>query len=1142
MLTNKTNFFPLTELMTRDLAAVTVDIPTERGAQKIIIASAYFPYEEETAPPQEVERLIEFCKRSNLHFIIGCDANAHNIAWGSSDTRIRGEYLLDFLNTNNLEILNKGNHPTYRHEGLDREEVIDLTFCSTYLKPIICNWHVSKEITLSDHRYIYFGLKTETPTLDSVRIPRLTDWNAYRQSLQLRTETFALNINDTIDLDEHAEKLTSAVIQAFQEGCPVRTRKAKRKVPWWNDKLEKMRRDLRRLSNHARDSENRQRYKQALTDYNKEIRRSKRSSWRNFCDEVSDLPAASRIKKILCKDHSNGIGTLKKADGNSTESPKESLELLMSTHFPGSIEVERSCFELYSRVTHKTRRNLQRASAFINPPKVKWAIQSFKPFKSAGTDGIFPALLQKGLDILLPYLVKLFKWSYALEHIPQAWREVRVVFIPKAGKRDTEQPKSFRPISLSSFLLKTMEKLIDHNIREDILSRHPLHSKQFAFQQGKSTVNAIHHVVKRIENALEYKEIALTAFLDIEGAFDNTGFDSIKRVAQKRGIHPEMVNWITHMLESRIVTASLNDAETAVKTTRGCPQGGVLSPLLWCLVVDGLLLSLEQQGFETIGFADDLVIMVRGKDDRTISRRLQTALNITWDWCVKEGLSVNPTKTIVVPFTRRHAPTFEALRLNGIQIELSNEAKYLGVLLDKKLSWNPHLTKMKAKAITTLMACKSLFGQRWGLKPQLIFWLYTTVVRPIIAYSSFVWWPKTQQNTTKTVLSRIQRVATLGITGAMRTTPTISLDAILNLPPLDIYFLKDAANTAFRLLKDHEFKPGDYRGHLRIYTLFSDLMNLHVVSDIMPKRYNFDIPYEVTIPNRNLWKNAGPDFSDRSMIYYTDGSKKDGSVGIGVYGPATRFHRPLGSSPSIFQAEVHAIEICARRCLQRRDVRNFHIYILSDSQAALQALNSHIIESRLVLECQNLLRQLTDRNRVTLMWVPGHQGIEGNEIADKLANRGAETKFIGPQPFCGYGLSNFREQLSKWEETEKKKYLNSLGNNSHSRHFVQYSRQRTREVLRLSKAELSKYTGLMTGHCDFLSHLTRIKVAQDATCRLCLEAEETPRHILCECEAVARLRQDGKFFGQGFPTFQTINKSSARTILRFINNLKLTSN
>jgi hypothetical protein len=126
--------------MTRDLAAVTADIPTDNGTQKVVVASAYFLFEREIIPPPEVASLTEFCKLNNIHFIIGCDANAHNIAWGSNDTRNQGEYLLDFINSNNIEILNKGNYPTYRHEGLNREEVIDLTLCTTFLKPKICNW------------------------------------------------------------------------------------------------------------------------------------------------------------------------------------------------------------------------------------------------------------------------------------------------------------------------------------------------------------------------------------------------------------------------------------------------------------------------------------------------------------------------------------------------------------------------------------------------------------------------------------------------------------------------------------------------------------------------------------------------------------------------------------------------------------------------------------------------------------------------------------------------------------------------------------------------------------------------------------------------------------------------------------------
>jgi hypothetical protein len=111
-----------------------------------------------------------------------------------------------------------------------------------------------------------------------------------------------------------------------------------------------------------------------------------------------------------------------------------------------------------------------------------------------------------------------------------------VEFITKAGKKDPKQPKSYRPISLTSFLLKTMEKLIDLPIRTNHLNRQPLHSKQFAYQAGRSTVTAMHHLVKKIENAISFKEIALPAFIDVEEAF------SIKAAAQERHIEPESVD------------------------------------------------------------------------------------------------------------------------------------------------------------------------------------------------------------------------------------------------------------------------------------------------------------------------------------------------------------------------------------------------------------------------------------------------------------------------------------------------------------------------------------------------------------------------------------------------------------------------
>jgi hypothetical protein len=99
--------------------------------------------------------------------------------------------------------------------------------------------------------------------------------------------------------------------------------------------------------------------------------------------------------------------------------------------------------------------------------------------------------------------------------IPMAWRQVKVTFIPKHGKSDYTEAKVYRPISLSSFLLKTMEKIVDRHIRDRALRSQPLHLNQYAYQTGKSTETALHNVVTRVESAIEHKDIALGAFLDI---------------------------------------------------------------------------------------------------------------------------------------------------------------------------------------------------------------------------------------------------------------------------------------------------------------------------------------------------------------------------------------------------------------------------------------------------------------------------------------------------------------------------------------------------------------------------------------------------------------------------------------------------
>jgi hypothetical protein len=116
-------------------------------------------------------------------------------------------------------------------------------------------------------------------------------------------------------------------------------------------------------------------------------------------------------------------------------------------------------------------------------------------------------------------------------------------------------------------------------------------------------------VVTCIESANEYKEIPLRVFLDIEGAFDRTSFEVITQAAERHGIESTICRWICSMLESRNIVTTLLGETSRVSMTQGCPQEGVLSPLLWSVVVDELLWELNDNDYYTVGYADDIAIL-----------------------------------------------------------------------------------------------------------------------------------------------------------------------------------------------------------------------------------------------------------------------------------------------------------------------------------------------------------------------------------------------------------------------------------------------------------------------------------------------------------------------------------------------------
>ena len=163
----------------------------------------------------------------------------------------------------------------------------------------------------------------------------------------------------------------------------------------------------------------------------------------------------------------------------------------------------------------------------------EWAINCFKD------------LLEEGWRILVPYLVKLFRALLLTGYISAIWHQVKFVFISKPGRNSYTGLRDFRLIGLTSFLFKTLGRLVDRFLRDEILAIMPLHPNQHEYQDGKSAEMALHHLMVLVERAFDLQETALGVFLDTEGAFNNTSYDSNCTPLFKHGVDYTITQWIS---------------------------------------------------------------------------------------------------------------------------------------------------------------------------------------------------------------------------------------------------------------------------------------------------------------------------------------------------------------------------------------------------------------------------------------------------------------------------------------------------------------------------------------------------------------------------------------------------------------------
>jgi hypothetical protein len=407
----------------RDLMAVKIKTSSGGGLREIILRLARLPYDDVEPPPtRELERLVTGCRAEGTCLIIGCDANSHHTSWRSTNTNNRGESLFNYIMANGLDIMNRGNRPTFATSH--RQEVTDLTIATFYAGKFIKNWHVCEEVSCSDHRYIQFTVKGIDRSVEDYRNTRRTDWESFRTDLSGCLCKITDKITDFADLETAAEQFQDAVAFAYKENCPLTVRRNNRNMSWWNQDLAE-RRKVRRQFNAAKKSGNWTDYKRTLKGYNKALRQAKRETWRRHCEEIHKAPECARLHWILSKGDQSAVSSIQLENGEYTTTEKGTLEELLRVHFPGSEIIREPSggwygLELEFLKWKGSREDWAVSKRVISYDKLKWAVFSFQPYKSPGTDGITPIMLQQGFELLAGKLLMLLRASLALGYIPMS--------------------------------------------------------------------------------------------------------------------------------------------------------------------------------------------------------------------------------------------------------------------------------------------------------------------------------------------------------------------------------------------------------------------------------------------------------------------------------------------------------------------------------------------------------------------------------------------------------------------------------------------------------------------------------------------------------------------------------------------------
>ena len=740
-------------------------------------------------------RILQFLGHQTGNCILIGDLNCKNLVWGSRKTDAYGEELHDQIQHNNLFILNDGSK-TRCDPVSGKEEALDIAIANFGALSMFRNFWIGDDVG-SDHYPVHvlfqFNTKPHETNIQEQRM-ECTNWKVFQQHM---SATPALDAcNNPQDIDAAVELITNQITAAFDVACPARKKRNRKKYRFTTEIETKVKekRQLRRDKNKAYANNDLAEVRRIMTRMNflgNEIKKMQKleskKELERHCEKLNQEKDPKKFFQIFRKianpimdTEPTPTNTRKIQDewGNSASTSQEKATLfanrLRKVHqepeYHGFDEGWKTSVERYLADNQKVFK-INPMSQYIESEdgdesmllkpvsiaEMKENLAKCKNKSAPGQDNIKYAVIKRLPDTFLSQIAHVFSSCLKLGYFPLAWKSAKTILIPKPGK-DAREAKNFRPISLLSCLGKLLERIIARRLSCHMEENGLFTESQSGFRAKHMTAEQLLRLSEECHLAFKQKKIVAAIFLDAEAAFDKCWHSGIKHKLKKNLNLPDrMVRLLSSFLTDRSLTVFHEGHwSNKVNLGAGTPQGSPLSPLIYLIYVNDFPKEIQNH-CKTSQFADDTSLYAVAYTQQYATLKLQKGLDLLEGWCRRWRVKLNAEKSKFVFFSRLQLEkqTNYRIALFDDTIKPSEDARFLGVQFDHRLTFNTHINESCARANKRLNVLRAI--AKAGVSPQVSMRLYKMYVLTLLEYGSAAFLATTKTNKEK--LQKVQNEA-----------------------------------------------------------------------------------------------------------------------------------------------------------------------------------------------------------------------------------------------------------------------------------------------------------------------------------------------------------------------------------------------